>query len=160
MLPHPPSQKQLAVYKSFIKKLKAKPPRNLDDSFHELHEQVFEQTDCLACGNCCKTTSPMFLDSDIERLARYLKMRPSVFAEKYLMLDADGFQVLKSSPCAFLGADNYCAVYEARPKACREYPHTNRRRMSQLLSLTYENTKVCPAVAQIVDKLEQVYAKL
>ncbi len=31
------------------------------------------------------------------------------------------------SPCPFLGDDNYCSVYEARPKACREYPHTDRK---------------------------------
>lgn len=30
-------------------------------------------------------------------------------------------------PCPLLGRDNYCAVYADRPKACREYPHTDRR---------------------------------
>jgi uncharacterized protein len=155
-MPYPPSQKQYLAYKNLIKRLKTKPPRDLDDRFHTLHDEVFAHTDCLACGNCCKTTSPMFIDNDIDRLAKYLKMRPSVFAEQYLMVDEDNFQVLKSSPCPFLGADNYCAVYEARPRACREYPHTNRKRMSQVLNLTLENTKICPAVAEIMEKLEKM----
>jgi uncharacterized protein len=64
--------------------------------------------------------------------------------------------VLKSSPCAFLGADNYCSIYEARPRACREYPHTNRKKMHQILDLTMRNTQVCPAVLQIVERLEKV----
>ncbi len=152
----PPSPKQFQDFKLFIKKLKAKPPKDLDDRFHSLHDETFEHTDCLACGNCCRTTSPMFIDNDIDRLAKFLKMKPSIFAETYLMVDEDNFQVLKSSPCPFLGADNYCAVYEARPRACREYPHTNRKRMSQILNLTLENTKICPAVATIVEKLSKM----
>jgi uncharacterized protein len=140
-----------------LKKLKAKKPKNLDEVFQAEHHKAFENIDCLDCGNCCKTTSPMFTDHDVDRLAKHLKMSPSAFFEKYLTVDSDKFQVLKSSPCAFLGADNYCSVYEARPKACREFPHTDRRRVVQLLDLTLLNTKICPAVAQIVDNLKKIY---
>jgi len=60
-----------------------------------------------------------------------------------------------SSPCAFLGGDNYCSIYEVRPKACREYPHTDRKNMAQVLNLTYRNTMVCPAVAEIVEHIKK-----
>ena len=32
----------------------------------KLHDKEFAKTDCLACGNCCKTTSPIFTEKDIE----------------------------------------------------------------------------------------------
>jgi hypothetical protein len=51
--------------------------------------------------------------------------------------------------------DNYCMIYEIRPRACREYPHTNRRRFHQILKLTWRNTLVCPAVLEIVARLKQ-----
>jgi uncharacterized protein len=139
--------------KKFLGKLKAKPPKNLDEQFHTLHEEVFEHTDCLACANCCKTTSPIFMDSDIDRIAKHLRIRPIQLIDKYLHLDEDNHYVLNTSPCVFLDAENYCSIYSVRPRACAEYPHTNRRRMVQLLNLTAENTRICPAVFEIVGKL-------
>ncbi|MES2794911.1 MAG: YkgJ family cysteine cluster protein [Bacteroidota bacterium] len=152
-----PAQKQYQTNKDFLKKLKAKSPKDLDDQFRGLHDEAFQKIDCLDCGNCCKTTSPIFIDTDVDRIAKHLKMSPSAFTQKYLRVDEDNFQVLKTAPCAFLGEDNYCHIYEVRPRACREYPHTNRKRMSQILDLTLENTMICPAVEQIVEKLKAIY---
>src|SRR5438309_8715914 len=108
--------------KKFLEQLKRKKPRNLDDVFHETHDEIFEKIDCLTCANCCKTTSPIFYQKDIERLSKRLRIRPSQFIEKYLRIDEDKDYVLTKAPCPFLGDDNYCAVYEDRPAACREYP--------------------------------------
>jgi uncharacterized protein len=66
---------------------------------------------------------------------------------------------LKSSPCPFLDSDNYCRIYDDRPKACREYPHTNRKKMIQILDLTYRNTLVCPAVLEMLNRLKQIVIK-
>lgn len=140
----------------FFDKLKRTKPKQLDVTIHQLHDEVFEKTDCLACANCCKTTSPIFYQRDIERLAKHLKIKPGTFIDTYLRIDEDHDYVLKKAPCPFLGSDNYCSVYEARPTACREYPHTNRKRMEQILDLTYRNTMVCPAVLEIVERLKKV----
>ncbi|MEQ8580175.1 MAG: YkgJ family cysteine cluster protein [Marinoscillum sp.] len=148
---------QQKANKAFLKTLKRLKPKDLDDQFHSLHEEVFEEVDCLECANCCKTTSPIFQMADIERLARVLKMKVPLFIDTYLYLDEEHDYVLKSAPCPFLGADNKCIVYENRPKACREYPHTNRKRMYQITDLTFKNTLVCPAVSQIVRKLSESY---
>jgi Fe-S-cluster containining protein len=142
--------------KKFIQKLKRQNPKDLDEGVHHLHEEVFREIDCLECANCCKTTSPIFIDKDIDRLARHFRIRPSEFITRYLHLDKEEDYVLNSSPCPFLGADNYCGVYEARPRACKEYPHTNRRKMFQILDLTFKNTLVCPAVLEIVNRLKNV----
>jgi len=140
--------------KKFLHGLKKKDSRKLDDVFHAAHDSVFENLDCLTCANCCKTTSPIFYQNDIERVAKSLRMKPGDFVERYLTIDEDKDYVLKSAPCPFLGEDNYCSVYNDRPKACREYPHTDRKKMIQIMDLTYKNTMVCPAVLQIVEQIK------
>lgn len=56
-------------------------------------------------------------------------------------------------PCPFLLPDNYCMVYQSRHKACREYPHTDRKPFYQLLSVTEKNIETCPAVLEISRKI-------
>jgi len=142
--------------KLFLGGLKKKNPRELDSNFHTLHEEVFEETDCLTCANCCKTTSPIFYQTDIERIAKFLRLKPGDFIQKYLRVDEDDDFVLQVAPCPFLDVDNFCSVYDVRPKACREYPHTDRKKMVQIMDLTYKNTLVCPAVLEIVERLKKI----
>jgi Fe-S-cluster containining protein len=82
-------------------------------------------------------------------------MKSGAFTEKYLRLDEEQDYVLKTSPCAFLNSDNTCKVYDSRPLACREYPHTDRKNVVQIINLTIKNTEICPAVARIVEKIIQ-----
>lgn len=139
--------------KKTIAKLSQLPIKKLDAIFHQKHEEVFDEIDCLSCANCCKTTSPIFRTIDIQRLSKRLKINSSVFIDKYLKLDNENDYVLKSSPCVFLMDDNKCSVYEDRPLACKEYPHTNRKKMHQILTLTRKNTEICPAVSKIFQDL-------
>ena len=141
--------------KKFFAKLKKKPPKKLDDIMQDLHDEEFRQTDCLACANCCKTTGPLFTDKDVERISKFFKMKPQKFEEEYLRKDEDGDLVLQQVPCTFLGADNYCSIYEVRPKACREYPHTDRKKFQQISNLTLKNVAICPAAYNIVEKMKQ-----
>jgi Fe-S-cluster containining protein len=142
---------------SFLKQLKNKKPNDLDKVVKQFHEEVFEYIDCLECANCCKTIGPRLYMTDIERLSKNLKMKSGDFVENYLELDDDGDYGFKEAPCPFLGADNYCAVYKDRPKACREYPHTDRKRFHQILNITLKNTIVCPAVYEVIEKLKTYY---
>lgn len=148
-----------AANKKLAAKLKKLKPANLDDVVIELHEEAFDKIDCLKCANCCKTTSPIFQQGDIERIAKALKMKTSAFIEKYLHIDSDGDYVLNIAPCPFLDTENYCLIYQHRPTACREYPHTNRKRFYQLLDLTIENTKICPAAYKIMEELNKKFTK-
>ena len=143
------------IYDKWIKKAKKANNRTLDEQFHQLHEEAFRKIDCLTCANCCKTTSPIFRDVDIKRLSKRLRMPESKLIDTYLKMDEEQDYVLKSSPCPFLGSDNYCSVYEDRPLACREYPHTNRKNMYQILPLTRKNMEVCPAVSYIMQEISK-----
>lgn len=141
-----------AVKRTFSK-MKKKKPKEIDQLFHSKHEAFFQKNSCLDCANCCKTTSPIFRDVDIKRIAKQLKTKEAQFIDQYLRMDEESDYVLKSSPCSFLNEDNTCSIYEFRPLACAEYPHTNRKNMNQILDLTLKNTEICPAVATIVTKL-------
>lgn len=153
-LPKLASEKEKENKKYFLN-LKRRTPKNLDYVMQELHTEEFKKTDCLDCGNCCKTTSPIFTEKDIERISKHLKMKVVDFKKQYIELDSDDFLVLKSAPCSFLDeTDNTCFIYDVRPKACAEYPHTNRRKFIQLTDLTVQNTFVCPATYNIIEALK------
>lgn len=141
--------------KAFFAKLKKKPPKQLDYIMQDLHEEEFQRTDCLECTNCCKTTGPLFTDKDITRIAKFFKMKDQQFIDTYLRIDEDNDYVLQSVPCTFLGADNYCSIYEVRPKACREFPHTDRKKFQQISNLTLKNVAICPAAFNIVEAMKQ-----
>lgn len=137
-----------------FKILQNKKLKNTDSLFHDLHLNVFDDIDCLDCANCCKSISPGVSFKDVERLSKQLKMKPKDLVDKYFIIDNDGEYVFTQTPCPFLMPDNYCMVYEARPKACREYPHTDRRRMVQILQITKKNVEICPAVHEILSRMK------
>jgi Fe-S-cluster containining protein len=121
------------------------------------HDQVFTRIDCLQCANCCKSIPPIVNQTDSRRIASFLKITESHFHQKYLKKDEDGDTVINQSPCPFLEIDNKCRIYEVRPKACREYPHTNNREFVKNIRLHLQNTQYCPGVYHIIDQLKKHY---
>lgn len=120
-----------------------------------LHHKAFEKIDCLSCTNCCRNYSPRFKTPDIKRISRHLKMKESTFIDKYLTLDEDGDYVTKSSPCPFLGEDNYCSIYENRPSDCHRFPYTDEDVIIKRPAITLKNASFCPAVYYVLEKLTQ-----
>ena len=140
-------------HKKFLDQLKKKPPKNLDYLVQEMHDEVFDEVDCLQCANCCKTTGPLYTEKDIERIAKHLRMKSADFEAKFLRVDEDNDKVLQNLPCWFLNEDNTCSIYEVRPKACREYPHTDRKKIYQINNLMIKNTVICPAAYEFVERM-------
>lgn len=143
--------------RSFFKNIKKNRIRELDDTIHAIHEEVFEEIDCLACGNCYWTLGPRITDRDIEKMAQALRLKPYEVVARYLRIDEDKEYVFKEMPCPFLDHDNYCSIYESRPKACREYPHTDRKKFFQIHALTIRNAQTCPAVFDILEQLKKEF---
>lgn len=142
-------------HRKFLATLKKKAPKNLDKIVQEVHTEVFREIDCTKCANCCKILGPLFTEADISRIAKHFHMRLPVFEDMYLRVDEDNDKVFKSMPCPFLGEDNLCSIYDIRPKACREFPHTDRKKIYQINHLTIQNTLICPAVYLFVEKLQE-----
>jgi|TARA_B110001469_G_scaffold126360_1_gene143814 hypothetical protein len=146
-------QENKKVHRNFFIKLRKKTPKNLDAIMEKLHDDEFKKSDCLQCANCCKTTSPIFTKKDIERISKSFRIKTRQFIDTYLNVDDDQDYVLKTSPCTFLAEDNTCNIYDVRPKACQEYPHTNRKSFEKISDLTLQNVAICPATFNIVEAL-------
>ena len=140
----------------FVKRLSKQKGKKLDELGDELDAEVFEEINCLDCANCCSTIPPMLNRADISRIAKHLGMKSAVFQEEYLRQDEDGDTVMKTTPCPFLLEDNACLIYEYRPRACREYPHTGQEEFSQHLKLHAVNSRHCPAVFHILERMMEL----
>ncbi|MFK7905267.1 MAG: YkgJ family cysteine cluster protein [Chitinophagales bacterium] len=137
----------------FVTNLRRKKGKKLDELGDNLHEEVFQEIDCLDCANCCTSIPPMLLRADVTRISKYLGMKTTQFEAEYLIEDEDGDMVMNSTPCPFLEEDNKCFIYEHRPKACRKYPHTDEMEFSRNLRLHAVNVNHCPAVFHILERM-------
>ncbi len=80
-----------------------------DKTFQILATEVQQQVDCTACASHLQTTP-----EEVVRL--YTVRDPDAPASRLLRNSRNG--------CVFLDG-NLCAIYEARPKTCRDFPHVS-----------------------------------
>lgn len=149
-------QKQADKLKEYKKYLHRANKNDVLKKLPALHEQAFEKIDCLTCANCCKNYSPRFKTTDIKRISKHLKLKEGDFIETYLNLDKEGDYVVKATPCPFLGADNYCNIYDVRPSDCARFPYTDEDVVIKRQELTLKNASFCPIVDYVLEKLSGV----
>lgn len=126
----------------------------------KLHEEAFENINCLQCAACCKNYSPRFKTPDIKRISKHLKMKEGTFIETYLNLDADGDYVAKTTPCPFLDEDNSCSIYEVRPSDCQRFPYTDEDVLIKRQNITLKNATFCPIVVYVLEGLRSRSSEL
>jgi Fe-S-cluster containining protein len=138
----------------FLRSLKMKNKRAVDKAAHRLHREAFSLIECLQCANCCKAVNPTFTTEDIGWIAARLGMDAAAFTKEHLFKSEDrGLWKPKSPPCPFLGPDNRCTIYDARPKSCAEYPHTDKPGFASRTHLHSGNALQCPAVFYIIEQM-------
>jgi uncharacterized protein len=99
-----------------------------DRILRRIAEQIEEQIDCTACANCCRVATARVTERDVERLARFFRLKPQRVLEDFCQESEEEGAVLKRSEekgCVFLEG-NTCTVYEARPESCQRFPHLVR----------------------------------
>jgi len=138
------------VYKQYLQRANK---NGVLEQLPSLHEEAFSKIDCLQCANCCKNYSPRFKTPDIKRISKHLKMRESDFIDTYLKVDEDGDFVVRSTPCPFLGTDNFCRIYEQRPSDCQRFPYTDEDVFVKRQQLTLKNSTFCPITYYVLEKL-------
>jgi len=144
------SGERTKIYRNFLQR----PDKNkVLNQLPDLHEEAFSKVDCLQCANCCKNYSPRFKTPDVKRISKHLKMRESEFIDQYLKVDEDGDFVAKTSPCPFLGADNFCSIYDQRPSDCHRFPYTDEDVFFKRKELTLKNVSFCPIAYFVLEKL-------
>lgn len=143
-----------SVFKRFLSRLDRKPPKGLDTLAAIADREVWAETDCLSCANCCKTMSPTYTTADIKRIAAHLSMDMKSFQEKWLRKDRTGDWLNKTEPCQFLNLENnFCSIYEVRPKDCAGFPHHTKRPIKEWVHVYKQNVEYCPATYKLVEKM-------
>jgi len=139
----------------FLTKLENNPPRGLDAKIATLEKEVWKETDCLSCANCCKTMTPTFTNQDMKRIAAYFKMTVEDFQKKWLKKERGGDRdwLNKTEPCQFLNLkNNMCTIYEVRPADCAGFPHLSKK-FNDFVHIHKQNVEYCPATYRLVEKM-------
>lgn len=142
--------------KKLILKLSKQKAKEVNLIANILHDEVIKEVNCLDCANCCTSIPPLVSETDVKRISKFLAIKTTHFNEKYLTLDEDGDRVMKTVPCVFLGEGNKCEIYEVRPKACREYPHTDQFQFMKNLKLHLSNVIYCPIVFHLLERFKSI----
>ena len=139
----------------FLSKLEREQPRGLDKKINTLEKEVWAETDCLTCANCCKTMTPTFTNADMKRIAKHLGYSVEAFQEKWLKKERGGDRdwLNKTEPCQFLNLkDNKCSIYEVRPADCAGFPHLSKK-FADFAHIHKQNVEYCPATYRLVEKM-------
>lgn len=139
-------------FRAFLKGCQAS---ELDLTVHRLYREFASRIDCTTCANCCKEVSPRLSQTDVMRLSEYLGIGIQDFSEKYLETATVGDQQrIRERPCPFL-RKNLCTVYEARPGACRSFPHLHKKDFISRTIQVVTNCHICPIVFNVFEELKE-----
>lgn len=149
-------------FRNFLTRLENNPPKQLDEIVEKVDKEVWAETDCLSCANCCRKMSPTYTFQDIKRIAAHFNMKIKDFKAKWLYLDKkDNDWMNVSKPCQFLDLDtNMCTIYEIRPADCSGFPHITKKKMPEYMHVHKQNIEYCPATYKMVEKLKETILKL
>ena len=149
------ARKNKGRFRRFLTGIENNRPRGLDMLVGSLEPEVWRETDCLGCANCCKTMTPTFTLKDIRRISAHLGQTTEEFKKKYLRKERkkDGDWLNRTEPCQFLNLqDNKCSIYEVRPADCAGFPHFPKK-MVDYMHVHKQNLEYCPATFRLVEKL-------
>jgi Fe-S-cluster containining protein len=140
--------------KSFLTRLGNNPPKGLDQMAAVIDEEVWKETDCLSCANCCKTMSPTYTPKDLVRISAHVGLTVDEFKKKYLYKDTTGDWMNVQQPCQFLDLKtNMCGIYAVRPEDCSGFPHLKRKKMKDYVHVHHQNLTYCPATYNMVERM-------
>jgi Fe-S-cluster containining protein len=142
-------------FRYFLTRLETVKPRGLDTVVKEADKEVWKETDCLQCANCCKTMTPTFTPTDIKRIAAHFGQTQDEFKEKWLYKErSTGDWMNKKQPCQFLDLKtNKCSIYSIRPADCAGFPHHTKRHFTEWVHVYKQNVEYCPATFRLVEKI-------
>ena len=93
----------------------------------KIAQEIEEQIDCTQCANCCRVATTRLTERDVEKIAKFLRIKPAQFLRDYTVESEEEGLILKrdDSGCIFLSG-NECTIYESRPHTCEDFPHLVR----------------------------------
>jgi uncharacterized protein len=142
-------------FRRFLTRLEKETPKGIKQLTTTLEKEVWMETDCLSCANCCKTMTPTFNSADIKRISAHFGQTVEEFKTKWLVQEKAGDRdwMNKKQPCQFLNLkDNKCSIYAIRPADCAGFPHLPKK-MNGYGHVHKQNLEYCPATYKLVEKM-------
>lgn len=127
-----------------------------EEPFHILAAEIESGIDCTECANCCRQLVVSVSEAAVEEIAAFLDITPEEVVRLYTAPDAavPGNRLLRqeNDACVFLDG-NLCMIYEARPKACRDFPHVtaHSRTLGSRFSSLCRNAWLCPIIYNAIE---------
>jgi hypothetical protein len=127
----------------------------------DLASEISRQIDCTECANCCRHGSVTVSFGEIDAIADYLGIEAAEAVRQYTTPDPEegATRLLLSTRngCVFLDG-NICMIYEARPRACREFPHVTlaKRSLGGRVSSLCRWAPLCPIIYNSLEAYKHV----
>ncbi len=131
------------------------------EEFQAVAAEIEQQFNCTECANCCRYSLVTVNSSEIARIAEYLGCDPDEVVRLYTVPDpeAQTTRLLASNPggCIFLD-ENLCTIYDARPEACRDFPHVSlgNHTLGGRMSSISRWASLCPIVYNALEEYKHV----
>ncbi len=142
-------------FRTFLKAGSNLSNKELDAIVQETTDEVWRQIDCTTCAHCCRSLQIVVDDKDIKRLSTHLGITPLQLSQRYVQVAEDKTKHFAKTPCPFLGEDNRCSVYEARPQACRDYPYLHAGGFRTRTLMMIDNCSTCPITFNVWQSLKR-----
>lgn len=142
-------------FRTFITRLEESRHQGVLKEVKEAEAEVWQETDCLKCANCCKKMTPTLTGADKKRIAAHLNISVADFTSQYLEYDKkDKDWRMQQQPCVFLDlTTNKCNIYAVRPADCSGFPHLSKTPLKSYLYIHKQNIMYCPATYLFVEKM-------
>ncbi|MBN8733176.1 MAG: YkgJ family cysteine cluster protein [Acidobacteria bacterium] len=129
--------------------------------FQIIAQEVQSHVDCTACANCCRHGEVAVSGEDIAAMARHLGTTVEEVERLYLVgvAGAPAQHELRTTEAGCLFLDGtLCLIYEARPKACREFPHvaTGSHTLGSRPASHDRWAAMCPIVYNAIEAYKRV----
>ncbi|MDR3718835.1 MAG: YkgJ family cysteine cluster protein [Bryobacteraceae bacterium] len=119
------------------------------EPFQILAHEIERQIDCTQCANCCRRMIVELTPSEIEVIAAHLCVPVQEVMRKHIDPEpGDSYhKILRTGHggCTFLDGSR-CSIYEARPAACRDFPHVSpgQHTLGARMESVCRHSSVCP----------------
>src|SRR5689334_22371432 len=79
----------------------------VERSFRRIAQEVEDAVDCQSCANCCREATARITDRDVDKLARFLRVKPAQFVRDYCEESEEEGLILKRTEagCIFLSGN-------------------------------------------------------
>jgi uncharacterized protein len=108
---------------------------------------------CELCGRCCYQSHIIVQPQEVDRISNAANIPLYDFMKNYLVQKSDGRLLLKkTAPCAFLGKDNRCTIWEDRPEICDDFPYAVSLFMSRVyLAIIQDDVEILDLIEYMDD---------